>query len=327
MAATKIGRNCAVKLGSTQILGLGTWTLSGIDSDVIEDTEFGDDYKTYQVGFREGGTITFNGYHDPTDATGQTALKTYWRGGNEITSLRLYVDSTSYWSSYSMDEDCAVITDWTDGDNDAGGGAGAASTQTTYDGKSCFSFYVSTAGAGTFARRTKSYGDIFRQTTTIEAAIRSNDLGTLANVDYFELLAYFSATLQFRARFATDGLYIYDGTSDVEVGTDIVSTGSWQVWKFEIRHEADATANCDVYLDNIFQEGNIDCSSTGSGYTAGDIVLTQNAATNNTTQTYLNYLRAPTSTVEITSWEVSADKADLVRCSFTAKVDGHMVLQ
>jgi len=97
MAATKVGRNCSVRIGTKQTLGIGTWTISGIDADVIEDTEFGDTYKTYVIGFREGGNISFSGHYDPTDASGQDVIRTAWENATEVTSLRLYVDSTSYW--------------------------------------------------------------------------------------------------------------------------------------------------------------------------------------------------------------------------------------
>ena len=95
--AAIVGRAAKVALGSTKILGIGTWTISGIDVDIHEDTEMGDTYKTYKVGLRESGTVAFNGYYDPANANGQTALRTYWQNGTTITSLRFYEDGTSYW--------------------------------------------------------------------------------------------------------------------------------------------------------------------------------------------------------------------------------------
>jgi len=96
--AAKVGKDCAVKLGTVKTVGLGTWAMTGIDADSLEDTEFGDDYKTYTVGLNESGQITFSGYYDPTDATGQISIRDYWRAGTAVTSLRLFVDSVSYWT-------------------------------------------------------------------------------------------------------------------------------------------------------------------------------------------------------------------------------------
>ena len=96
--AAKIGKDCKVTLGSVKILGLGTWSITGVDKDTMEDSEFGDSFKTYLVGMAESGQITFEGYYDPADSTGQAALRTYWEGETNVTSLRLYVDNTSYWT-------------------------------------------------------------------------------------------------------------------------------------------------------------------------------------------------------------------------------------
>lgn len=96
--AAKVGKDCKVTFGSNSILGMGTWAMSGIDTDTLEDTEFGDDYKTYKVGLKEGGQISFSGYYDPADSTGQDAARAFREAGTIVTSLRLYVDNTSYWT-------------------------------------------------------------------------------------------------------------------------------------------------------------------------------------------------------------------------------------
>lgn len=95
--AAKVGKDAMVALGTTQTLGMGTWTLAGVDTDIFEDTQFLDEYKTYKAGLKDSGTITFNGYYDPADSTGQDQLRTYWEDATELTSLRLYIDATSFW--------------------------------------------------------------------------------------------------------------------------------------------------------------------------------------------------------------------------------------
>ncbi len=118
----KVGRDCSVRLGVTTILGMGTWSMSGVVTDLLEDTEFGDQWKTYMMGLKDGGEITFNGLYDPADATGQTALITACNNATSITDLRLYVDNTSYWvpttsnplsfvyiTKYQVEEDKAAL--------------------------------------------------------------------------------------------------------------------------------------------------------------------------------------------------------------------------
>ena len=65
------GKNCKVTLGANKVLGMGTVALSGVDTDLLDKTEFGDDWKQWEVGLKDGGEFTFNGMYDSADATGQ----------------------------------------------------------------------------------------------------------------------------------------------------------------------------------------------------------------------------------------------------------------
>ena len=349
--AAKVGHKGKATLGSTKILGLGTWTISGIDADVLEDTEFEDTYKTYKINLREGGTIAFNGFYDPADSTGQTQLKTYWQSGTSVTSLRLY-EGDNFWGSFAMDEQCDSITGWDDYDND-GEGAGAASTQSSNPlggSLETFKFMVTTAGANAIARRSKDFGNVFLGQSRVDIKLYHVSLGTIAGVDYFELEIHLGSDVGLKVRFATDGLFVYDGSAWNEVGTNLVSTGAWQTWRFDVRHEIGGAAYCSVYLDTVIQDSTVDCSWTGGAadrfgfdgdrlgfeddkfgfettFTPGFIQITQYVETTNGIITYMDYLQAPTGHVNITSWDVSADKSALAACSFTAKVDGRLALQ
>lgn len=92
----KPGKDAKVSLGSTKVLGLGTWNMDGFTPDQLDDTEFGDEYETYMLGLKRGGNISFNGYFDPTNQTGQQALIEKHDADTNITDLRLYIDNTSY---------------------------------------------------------------------------------------------------------------------------------------------------------------------------------------------------------------------------------------
>lgn len=93
----KVGHLGKVTLGASTIVAMGTWTLSGITADQMESTSFGDNWKTYEFGCKDGGQISFNGFLDPADTTGQQALQKANIDNTDLTSLRLYVDNTSYY--------------------------------------------------------------------------------------------------------------------------------------------------------------------------------------------------------------------------------------
>lgn len=95
--AVKVGHLGAVKLGATTVLGMGTWSISGVTADQLESSVFGDNWKTYEFGMKDGGQVTFNGFLDPADDTGQSVLQKYNMDNTDITSLRLYVDNTSWY--------------------------------------------------------------------------------------------------------------------------------------------------------------------------------------------------------------------------------------
>jgi hypothetical protein len=95
--AVKVGRDCKVTLGSHKIVGLGTWSMDGISADTIESTEFGEYWKKFEFGLNDGGNVTFSGFYDPADSTGQIALQAANLNKSDITNIRLYVDQTSYY--------------------------------------------------------------------------------------------------------------------------------------------------------------------------------------------------------------------------------------
>lgn len=93
----KVGHLGKVTLGANTIVAMGTWSLSGITADQMESSAFGENWKTYEFGMKDGGQISFNGFLDPADTTGQQALQKANIDNTDLTSLRLYVDNTSYY--------------------------------------------------------------------------------------------------------------------------------------------------------------------------------------------------------------------------------------
>lgn len=96
--AAYVGRNCKVTLGASTVVGMGTWSMDGVTIDQIDTTSFGDVRKTFEAGMQDGGQITFDGWFDATDTNGQTALRSANLAGTHVTTLRLYIDNTSYFT-------------------------------------------------------------------------------------------------------------------------------------------------------------------------------------------------------------------------------------
>ena len=157
------------------------------------------------------------------------------------------------------DEDCSVITDWTDGDKGVGN---------SYQVGNYFCFLTNASAANNdYAKRSKDSGSIegLGNRVFISLSLQLTTIGTHANTDYFELLAYRSDWF-LSARFASDGLFIRGATGYSEVGTNLVQTGVWQEWTFDIDFSAGlANANCDVYLNNVLKASGVSCNISAAG--------------------------------------------------------------
>uniref|UniRef100_A0A6M3KEW3 Uncharacterized protein n=2 Tax=viral metagenome TaxID=1070528 RepID=A0A6M3KEW3_9ZZZZ len=181
------------------------------------------------------------------------------------------------------DEDMAVITDWTD--NDTGDGA---STQVTFDTKSCMKLDSGTLGSANTANRLQDIGT-FGDRVTVELSIYCDAVGTLAAVDTSRFEARRN-DVRLSVQFASDGLYITDGVAWNEVGTNLVVQDTWQKWVFDCDFSTPASATCDVYLDGVLKASDVDCSSTGA-FTNGEILFVQNGNTTANQITYIDYFK------------------------------------
>jgi len=90
----KAGYKGKVKIGATTIGGSTTWSYSGSVREMLEDTEFGDEHKTFIPGQIEGGEITITGNYLMFEDAGQQLLKTDFDSGDSITDIALYIDET-----------------------------------------------------------------------------------------------------------------------------------------------------------------------------------------------------------------------------------------
>ena len=92
----RVGKDAKVALGSATIVEMGTWALNGITTDEFDASAFGDTWKEFEYGMKDGGTVSFNGHYDPDDTTGQQALQQANLYNSALLNLRIYIDNTSY---------------------------------------------------------------------------------------------------------------------------------------------------------------------------------------------------------------------------------------
>jgi hypothetical protein len=92
----KVGKDCKVALGANSVLGMGAWSIAGLTVEQFDASEFGDEWMQKMFGMKDGGTISFNGFFNPEDVTGQEVLAQAHLYNSELTNLRLYINNTSY---------------------------------------------------------------------------------------------------------------------------------------------------------------------------------------------------------------------------------------
>lgn len=217
---------------------------------------------------------------------------------------------TNYAAAYTigtggiLDEDCAAITDWTD--NDSTG----ASTQETWDTQNVFKFTVAAHGAGRKAERYIDAGTI-GTTYTVELRLYCDTIGTQAAGDYFNL-AVDNGAATLGVRWCTDGLFIYDGASWNEIGTNVVDSDVWTVWRFAVTTGATVA----VYKNGILLAAAADCSD-GTTATDGLVTIAQNGVTTDNVISYVSFVKL--------SDLVKTDSTDCFISLDTACVSNHAV--
>lgn len=102
-----------------------------------------------------------------------------------------------------LDEDMANISDWND--DDAGGGA---TTQVTFDSKSCMKF-LNGSSTGDISRRYRTLAELGPE-YTFETSIYLDDVESINNNNYFMITIY-NGKVRFQMRIDSAGLDIYDG--------------------------------------------------------------------------------------------------------------------
>ncbi|NVM23683.1 MAG: hypothetical protein HWN68_18135, partial [Desulfobacterales bacterium] len=193
-----------------------------------------------------------------------------------------------------LDEDCAGIGDWVDGDT------GDAVSRVNPAGQFEFDSRNSAAGDN-YALRHRDIGS-YPNTFTVEIKLYHDAIGTQADEDSFALECY-QVDQNIRIYFCSDGLFIYDtGSGFTEVGTDLVKHGGsaeWQTWRFVVTFtDVAGEGTCDVYLYDSTHDWEkvgtaIPCSREQAS-TEGLTRLIQHGYANNNRITHIDYLKIVT---------------------------------
>lgn len=101
------GKGGKVMYGSVLIANMDEWSMSGYSAPVVTaPAAFGDTGTKIkeQVDLGDGGTISFKGSYDPSDTNGQLALSALCVNGTHLTTLYLYVNTSTLWRVSSPGE-------------------------------------------------------------------------------------------------------------------------------------------------------------------------------------------------------------------------------
>jgi len=98
---SKPGKAAKILIGANKVQGMGTWSFDGITTEELDDTEFGDEWKQYLWGVKDAGTFSFDGNYKKDDTNGQDYLNSAQKYTQDITDIKFYVDSISYYTPNS----------------------------------------------------------------------------------------------------------------------------------------------------------------------------------------------------------------------------------
>ena len=88
---------------------MGSWSIGGMSRNMIDYTAFGDTVAKFKPGMLDPGTLTFEGFYDDTDSTGQATFVTALSSGGVIRNatdggalrkLRLYANNDTTFDGF-----------------------------------------------------------------------------------------------------------------------------------------------------------------------------------------------------------------------------------
>lgn len=93
------GIDASVKIGATAVLEMASWTVDEKAEVAGEDAlAFGERRSSGLVVTKLTASGSAEGFSDPGDTTGQTALRTAYLAGTKVSGLRLYETGAKYYT-------------------------------------------------------------------------------------------------------------------------------------------------------------------------------------------------------------------------------------
>ena len=182
---------------------------------------------------------------------------------------------------------------WTDGDTGEAVSTSETNAPVADPMATVWSFDTNTsADTNDYAGRLKDIGSLdgIGNRIVLSAKLYFDLIGTFANNDVFKLECYRS-DLAITIAFASDGLFIHNGVTWNEIGTDLVVQDTWQEWTADIDLSGGvANAVFDLYLDKNLVASAVDCSRTGT-WPDGSVQLYLNGFTTDNCIAYLDWLK------------------------------------
>lgn len=199
----------------------------------------------------------------PTDTT----YKNLETGGTGISPLAKY---PQVWKEHvfllnisgggQLTEDCGSLANWTTLDI-----ANGATTTSTFGGLQNFKFSAGlAAGSDAHIKRTLS-----NLTTSYSVEIKTyfSALSAITGGDY-AYMDIANGVIRFRTRWSQGGLETFNGTTWLQIGVSLVTTGTWNTWKYLVSAGTAANATVDVFKDGAavglqFSVANASAASSG----------------------------------------------------------------
>lgn len=159
-----------------------------------------------------------------------------------------------------LTEDCASLSSWTTLDVSAG-----VTTTSSFGGLQSFKFQAG-AGAGSDAHIKRTLASL---TTSYSVEIKTyfSALSAITGGDY-AYMDIANGVVRFRTRWSQGGLETFNGTTWLQIGVGLVTTGTWNTWKYLVTAGTASAAFVDVLKDGIpaglqFSIANASAASSG----------------------------------------------------------------
>ena len=252
------------------------------------------------------------------DLSGVNILKLDMRASRTGANIKVGLNNSTISNADIDNEDMADITDWTDADSVSGD-----SSQVTFDGKSCMKLDTG-ATNNSRADRVQDIGS-FSGISIFSMSVFCAAVG-LINSDQEMFFTASNGALTCVIAFASDGLFVFNGSSYDELGTNLVVQNAWQEWTFAVNWTAQTV---DVYLNRELKATGFDCSYTTAPAANGTVRFYINGYGAINRIAYVDWFKAGSNfvgnnvTTELTPTIIAIDTIQTVTWDLSAVTDAN----